>query len=223
MSSRPRSARRNHRNLHRLRHPPRQFTVKTPSNTVPIHAGQQDLPSPPSLRLNRPIDHPQPGGLPSARDINPRIPNRINRSSSPPSVNRNDHSLRSKAPTDLPNQLRPSNRAGIDADFIRARIKNRCSIFRRPNAATHRKWYKQRLCSPFHGLKQRPAPLMCSRNIEQNDLVRPATCMPMRQLRRIASVHDIDELDALHHPSTADVQAGNDALCQQLTSSHSCS
>jgi hypothetical protein len=59
---------------------------------------------------------------------------------------------------------------------------------------------------------------MRSRNVQQNNLIRPTPRMPMRQLRRIASVHNIHELDALHHPSTTDVQAGDDPFSQQVTS-----
>jgi hypothetical protein len=223
MRSRTRSPTSNHWDLYRLRHPPRQFAVKSPPHPIHIHTRQQYLPSPPSLRLHGPLDHPQSRRYPSARDKDFRISNRINRSARPSSVNCHDYRLRTEAGPDLPDQFRPRNCTRIDAHLVGSCVKNSRSVLCRANPASNRERHKQLLRSPLNRLQQRPATLMRSCNVQQNNLVSSAASMPMREFCRIASVHNVHKLHAFDDASTAHVEAGDDPFGKQPKTSHSCS
>ncbi len=65
-----------------------------------------------------------------------------------------------------------------------------------------------------HRVEQRLASLVRRRNVQQDNLVRAGCRVPMRQLRRIARIQQIDEANSLHHTARRHIETGNDALGQ---------
>jgi hypothetical protein len=61
------------------------------------------------------------------------------------------------------------------------------------------------------------------RDVEQDDFVGSIPGVPRGLRRRVAGVDDVDKLDAFHYAAGVDVEAGDDALGNQLVpfASHS--
>ncbi len=53
---------------------------------------------------------------------------------------------------------------------------------------------------------------MRGRNVEEDELVGAGGVVEPGLLHRVARVHEVDELDALHHAPVVDVETGDDAL-----------
>src|ERR1700733_10212247 len=104
----PRPTRRNHGNLHRPTHHRGQLTIEPTPHPIGIHRSQQNLPGPPFLGLTSPIQNPPPRSLPTASHKNLSLFYITAFNST--SIDSHNHCLRSKAPTNLSNQLRPRNR-----------------------------------------------------------------------------------------------------------------
>ena len=66
-----------------------------------------------------------------------------------------------------------------------------------------------------HRVDQRGALLVRGRNVEQHDLISARLAVSGSQLRGIARVAQLLELDAFYNAAPGDVEAGDDPFCER--------
>src|SRR5205807_143900 len=191
----------------------RQLAVKAGAGSVTVHGGQQDFSCSALLGFAGPLQGLFRGWLASAGYPDFR---RANFTRAAPGVNGHNHCLGAKAGCDLADQTRIGNGRRVDADLVGARVKDAGGIGQGPNASAHSEGNKELAGRLPDGLYQGLAPLGGGGNVEQDDLIGARFGMDPGQLRRIASIAQLFELNAFDHTPGIYIQASDDALGKLL-------
>ena len=126
-------------------------------------------------------------------------------------VDRHDHGLRAEFGANFANQLRPRQRRGVDADFVRARIENRSSFVRSADAAPHRERHKELPRRASDRFEQRASGFVGRRDVKKDDFVGAAGSVAGSKFRGVPGIDEVDELHPLDHAAGVDVETGDDA------------
>ena len=125
-------------------------------------------------------------------------------------IDARDYALAAEFRCDVGHHLWPLYRRAVDCDLVCARKQQGTGIFDRGDAPTHGQRHKTHLCRALDHIKQGPAPFMRRGNIKEAQLVGTCRIIGLRLFDRIASIAQIDEIDALDHAPIGDIKAWND-------------
>ena len=85
-------------------------------------------------------------------------------------------------------------------------------ILQGPDTAPHGQGNEYLLRCTLHHMDHGVPGITGGGDVQKNDLVRPLVRVEFCQLYRVSGIPDVDEVNALDHPSVPHVQAGNDSF-----------
>src|SRR5579884_6240 len=212
------AARSNDGNLHGLTHERGHLAIEACARAVSVHGGEQDFACSARLGLPRPFDDFAACGLASAADEYFCIFHWIVAFLCATGVYGYNDSLRAKPAADFFNQFRTRNGRRVDAYLVRARIKDRCCIVCRADAAADSKGHEDLLRRSLYCINESTAALVGCGNVEQDDFICASFGVTAGEFGRVACVYDVYELHAFDDAARVYVKTCNDAPGQQIYS-----
>src|SRR4029079_12654487 len=202
------SAGRDDRDRHGVGDRAKQGRVEARLRPVALDRRHEQLPGALLRRAAGPRDGVESGRLAAAlHDDLPGRPASVER----PGVDRDDHGLAAKAPGAGADQLRVGDCGGVQRDLVGAGSDHVSTLVDTSRAAADRERDERPACGPLDDLEQRAPTLRRGRDVEEDELICAFARVALRELRRIALVHEVDEPGALHDAAVRDVEAGDDA------------
>ena len=107
-------------------------------------------------------------------------------------------------------KLRIFDRGRIDGDLVGAGAQDISEIVDRTDTAADRQRHEDPAGRFPDDIDDRLPGLVGSRDIEENDLIRPLTVIHGRALDRIADFFDTDEIDPFDDAAVTDIETRND-------------
>src|SRR5258708_22112910 len=181
------------------------------ARTISIHTGKQDFARTQPLDLLRPLYSIQ-----SSRDsasININFPVVIN----PFRIDGDDNALAAKLHRALRDQGRIAHDAAVKRDLIRTRQQSRPDIFDGAQTAAHAKRNKDRIRHASHHVKHGSTTFIGRGDIEEGQFVGSFAVIDGGLLYWIASISEIDKINALDDPTIFYIEAWNNSFCQHVS------
>ena len=176
-----------------------------------IHAGEQHLPRAEGDRLFYPAYGVEPGIDAAAVEVDiPRA------AAVCLCVYREHHALRSELCRRLTNEGGVLYRCGVDGDLVCPGGEHGAEIFDAADAAAHRERDEYLLAGAAQNIDGGLSAVAGRGYVEKDDLVGADLVIRLCDLNGISRVDEVDEIDALDHPALIYIEAGNDALCEQV-------
>ena len=113
---------------------------------------------------------------------------------------------------DLADECGAGDGSGVDADLIGTSLKDGCGVIGSANATTYGEGHEELGGSAADGVEEGGSAFVGSGDVEEDDLVSSGGGVAVGEFGGVASVDDIDELDAFDYAAVADIEAGDDAF-----------
>ena len=107
---------------------------------------------------------------------------------------------------------------GVDRDLVGPRLQQTPDVVDRPDAPADRERHETLLGRAADDIDEDVALLVAGGDVEEDQLVGPLAVVPGGHLNRVAGIAQVQELRPLDHAAAFDVQARDDAFCQQARS-----
>src|SRR5664280_2719390 len=208
---RPHTARCNDRHRGALGDRAGQLQVEPVAGAVAVHRGDQQLSRSDGRALLRPGHGVQAGGRPAA--VGEHLPFRCLARcpfrSAAAGVDCHDHALATELVGQLGDESRPVHRCGVDTDLVRTGPEQLPGILDRAHPSADGEGDEDHLGGPRDDVDHRPSVVRGSSDVEEDQFIGTLGVIARRQLDRVAGVEQVDEPDALDHPTCVHVQAGD--------------
>src|SRR5664280_1497102 len=124
-------------------------------------------------------------------------------------VDCHDHALATELVGQLGDESRPVHRCGVDTDLVRTGPEQLPGILDRAHPSADGEGDEDHLGGPRDDVDHRPSVVRGSSDVEEDQFIGTLGVIARRQLDRVAGVEQVDEPDALDHPTCVHVQAGD--------------
>lgn len=180
---------------------------------VGVDGREQDLAGPAVLGLRRPLQGVDPRRLRAAFCIHLPFPGR-----SALGVDGDDHALPAEAFGAFGDEVRTADGRRVNRDLVGAREERRVHVVGGADAASDGQRHKDPLCGLPHEVEDRPAGLLRGGDVQERDLVGAFLGVLLGEVGRVTYVLEMDEALSLDDLPVLNVEAGDDALREQVSS-----
>jgi hypothetical protein len=111
-------------------------------------------------------------------------------------------------------QRRLFDRSGVDAHFVGPGVQHQAHVIDRANAAADGERDETVRGGAMHHIRHGRAVVRRCGDIEKDQFIGLLGIVGHRAFDRITGIDQIDEIDPLYHPTSGDIEAGNDAFCE---------
>ncbi len=127
-------------------------------------------------------------------------------------VDGDDDALRAVFVRRIAHELRIRDRRRVHADLVRARVQQAPHVFDRAHAAADRQRNEHLRGDRFDDRQDQVALVGGGGDVEEGQFVGALIVVAARDFDGIARVAQFDEVDALDHAASRDVETGDDAF-----------